>query len=81
MFYRRGMNSGQRILFDWNNHHARFLWRCFSSAKIVPLRLNTDNTGFAPLRTIFNKRSDWENLRRLPEGISGTVDRFPPDFD
>ena len=58
-----------------------FSGNAFSSAKIVPLHLNTDNTGFAPLRTIFDKRSDWENLRRLPEVIKGTEDRFPPDFD
>ena len=75
------MNSGQRILFDRNNPLARFLQRCFSSAKIVPLPWDTDNLGFAPQRTIFDKHSDWGNLRRLPEGIRGAEDRFPPDFD
>ena len=46
------------------------------SAKIVPLWFNTDNTGFAPPKTIFGWRSDWENQRRLSECCHGSATVF-----
>ena len=52
------------------------------TAQAHSLKLNTDDIEDLCAETFAELLlRDMAALRRLPEGISGTVDRFPPDFD